>query len=291
MRTAPLAGLIILLAALSTAFPVTASYIYFMPVIVQSSSSPEVLMPGDSAILTIVMENGAASYGAGGENARDQTLSTPVNSTSLKGTSEIEVLSSDYSDIGMIGPNDNVVLYYKIRANDSLPDGTYFLDFNVKAGYDGVQIGRKIPIKVDSSGVSLSRAELPSQGSISLDVANPRDNSLSAVSIIPSASGVVFSPEEYYIGSMDPDEVFTISFALSSQNPTAELKGPINLSFSSRFKNGENWHQSDSYGTIYDPLPAKSDGSPVTLLGAGALALVLVGGYLYWKRKLPFKRG
>jgi hypothetical protein len=290
MKTTGFAVLVILLSLLLAAFPVTGSYIFYMPVIVKSSSSPEVLMPGDSAILTIVMENGAAQYGAGGENARDQTLSTPVNATWLIGTEEIEVLSSDYSDIGMIGPNDNVVLYYKIRANDSLPDGTYFLDFNVVAGYDLFQIGRKIPIKVDSSGVSLARAELPGEGSISLDVANPRDNSLSAVSIIPSAVGVVFSPEEYYIGSMDPDEVFTISFALSSENPANELKGPINLSFSSKFKNGENWHQSESYITTYNPLPEDSGGIPLNLLGGGALVLVLVGGYLYWKKKLPFKR-
>jgi len=290
MKRASLAGMALLLLFF-LADPVLSSYIYYMPVIVQSSSSPEVLMPGDSAILTITMENGAAQYGVGGENARDQTLSTPVNGTSLRGTDEIEVLSSDYSDIGMIGPNDRVVLYYKIRANNSLADGTYFLDFSVKAGYDQARISRKIPVEVDSSGLSLSRAELPGRGSISLDVANPRANSISAASIIPSGKGVVFSPEEYYIGSMDPDEVFTISFSLSSENPAASLKGPINLSFASRFKNGENWHSTKSYSTVYNPPPDPSGGSPVTFLGGGALVLILVGGYLYHKKKLPFQKG
>jgi hypothetical protein len=274
---------ILLLLALPLAFLSASAYVYHMPVIVQSTSSPEVLMPGDTAVLTIELANGAAQYGV--SERQGLTLSTPINTTKLRGTKDIEVLSGDYDDIGMIGPNDKIVLYYKIKANDSLPEGTYFLDLNVKAGYDSSQISRRIPIKVDTSELSLSRAELPGMDSISLDVANPRANTLSAVSVIPAAKGVIFSPEKYYIGTMDPDEVFTISFGLSSENPERQLKGPVNLSFQSQFKNGETWHQSQLYSMVFSPPPDGSGSRPPALLGGGVLLLAAAGGYVLWRRK------
>jgi hypothetical protein len=89
--------------------PASASYIYHIPVNIQSSTNPEVLMPGDTAILTIELQNGAAQYGAGTETLSG-TLSTPINGTILRGTKDISVISPDYKDIGMIGPTDKVTL-------------------------------------------------------------------------------------------------------------------------------------------------------------------------------------
>ena len=74
-------------------------------------------------------------------------------------------------------------------------------------------INREILIKVDDTPVGLARAETAAS-IFNLNVANPRENTLNAVTIVPSAKGIVFSPDEYYIGTMDPDEVFTISFGI-----------------------------------------------------------------------------
>ncbi len=295
------AAFVILLALLLAASTHTAlaSYIYHMPVVVQPSLSPEVLMPGDTALLTITLKNGAAQYGAG-EEAGGATLSTPVNETTLIGTDEIEVLNSGNNKVGMIGPGDEVVLYYNIKANESIPDGTYFLDFSVDAGYDSVEICRQIPIKVDSTTVSISRAELPSNGKISLDVANPRQNALSAVTIVPDGTGVEFSPEKYYIGSMRPDEIFTIEFDLSSLEPSLNE----NLSFKSIFKNGDTWHKSDVYTMTSTMISANAGGAKgtpanakagangtgasqagMTTIAAAILLLGTVGGAVLWHKK------
>ncbi len=295
------AAFVILLALLLAASTHTAlaSYIYHMPVVVQPSLSPEVLMPGDTALLTITLKNGAAQYGAG-EEAGGATLSTPVNETTLIGTDEIEVLNSGNNKVGMIGPGDEVVLYYNIKANETIPDGTYFLDFSVDAGYDSVEICRQIPIKVDSTAVSISRAELPSNGKISLDVANPRQNALSAVTIVPDGTGIEFSPEKYYIGSMRPDEIFTIEFDLSSLEPSINE----NLSFKSIFKNGDTWHESDTYTMASTALSANTDRAKGTSVGAKAganstgasqagmttiaaaiLFMGTVGGIVLWHKK------
>jgi hypothetical protein len=290
------AALVIVLALLLTALAHTAmaSYIYHMPVVVQSSLSPEVLMPGDTALLTITLKNGAAQYGTG-EEVGGATLSTPVNRTELMGTDEIEVLNSDNNKVGMIGPGDEVVLYYNIKANESIPDATYFLDFSVDAGYDSVEICRQIPIKVDSTAVSISRAELPSNGKISLDVANPRQNTLNAVTIVPYGKGVEFSPEKYYIGTMRSDEIFTIEFDLSSTQPSQTK----NLSFKSVFKNGDTWHESEAYTmtSLGITTAGNSGGAPANANGAGtaqagmttvAAAILLtgmIGGIVLWHKK------
>lgn len=267
------------------------SYEYRMPVNIQSSSTPAVLMPGDVAVLAIDLENGAASYGVGrdagsGSYAQSALLSTPINRTHLSGSDEIQVTSDDYTDLGMIGPNDKITIYYKIKAAPNITSGTYFLDFCVVGGYDMVQINRAIPIKVDTAAVSLARADVPTKTTINLNVANPRENTLNAVTIVPSAKGISFSPDEYYIGTMDPDEVFTISFSVDTANQMAQISRPINLSFVSRFKNGDTWHESDPYVTSYNP-PREMPAQNGYILPAGILVIVLLaaGGYLYRRKR------
>jgi hypothetical protein len=59
-------SLVLIFLALIIA-PASASYIYHIPVNVQSSTDPAILMPGDTAVLSIDLQNGAAQYGAGSE--------------------------------------------------------------------------------------------------------------------------------------------------------------------------------------------------------------------------------
>jgi hypothetical protein len=268
-----------------------AAYEYHMPVNIQSTITPSVLLPGDEAVLAIELTNGAASYGVGkdagaGSSAQGAILSTPLNKTSLKSTRELEVLTKDSSDLGMIGPNDKITVYYKIRAADNISSGTYLMDFQVVGGYDMTTINREILIKVDDTPVGLARAETAAS-IFNLNVANPRENTLNAVTVVPSARGIVFSPDEYYIGTMDPDEVFTISFGIKSENAAKALSSPVNLSFSAKFKNGDNWHSSKDYVTTYSPSLDNSEQSSYLLPGSIIALIVLIfGGYLYRKRKL-----
>jgi len=277
----------------------SAAYEYHMPVNIQATVTPSVLMPGDEAVVAIELQNGAATYGVGGDAgagtaAAGTVLSTPINQTTLKGTNDIQVISSDYKDLGMIGPNDKITLYYKIKTNENTPSGTYFLDFNVQGGYDMIQINRDIPVKVDSSAVNIARADVPTKPSIDLNVANPREDTLNAVTIIPSAPGVRFSPDQYYIGSMDPDEVFTISFGIDSASPAKQIQGLTNMSFVSKFKNGDNWHQSDAYTTSYSPPIDSSRQNNYRMPAVAAAIIIIIAGaglYLYRRRMKNQKKG
>jgi hypothetical protein len=270
------------------------SYEYHMPVNIEATLSPAVLLPGDEATMAVEMSNGAASYGAGkdagaGSSASGTLLSTPLNRTTLKSTPELKVLKEEQSDLGMIGPSDKITVYYKVKAADNISSGTHLLDFRVFGGYDVITINREIPLKVDETAVSMARAETDASN-FNLNVANPRENTLNAVTIVPSAKGIVFSPDEYYIGTMDPDEVFTISFGIASEDAAKPLKDPVNLSFIAKFKNGDNWHTSQAYVTTYIP-PRNVDSQSSYLLPAGVVIVIVLiaGGYLYRRRKLNGK--
>ena len=269
----------------------SAAYEYRMPVNIQPTITPAVLMPGDEAVLAIELQNGAAAYGTGGTagvgtSAAGTVLSTPINSTTLKGTNEIQVISANYQDLGMIGPNDKITIYYKIKAEENASSGTYFLDFGVVGGYDMIPINREILVKIDPAAVSLARADVPDSPSISLNVANPRENTLNAVTIVPFAPGIRFSPDEYYIGTMDPDEVFTISFGIDPEDPSKPIRGPANLSFISKFKNGDTWHESGAYVTSYmPPIDRSNQNSYLMFLGIAAAIVALAGGFYLYRRK------
>ncbi|WP_348528882.1 hypothetical protein, partial [Methanothrix sp.] len=230
-------------------------------------------------------------------------LSTPINHTTLHGTSELEVIDPDCYDLGMIGPNDSFPIYYKLQASDNVSSGTYLLGFEVQGGYDMIIIKREIPVKVDSSTVSMAIIEsapsaTPSAtpataATLNLNVANPRENTLNAVTIVPSAQGLRFSPERYYIGTMDADEVFTISFGVQSTDPVPRSgRGGSNISFVAEFKNGDTWHQSEPYIASYSlPLQDARPNNYLLPLAIGFLALLAVGGYLYRKKRLSKNGG
>ena len=288
------AAIIFILALLAAGL--VSSYEYRMPVNIEARTNPAVLLPGDEATLAIDLTNGAASYGTGrdagaGSSSYGTLLSTPLNKTVLMSTEDLKVLTEDSSDLGMIGPNDKITVYYKVRALDNISSGTHLLDFRVSGGYDMITIKRNILIKVDDAAVSLARAETDAS-TFNLNVANPRENTLNAVTIVPSADGVIFSPDEYYIGTMDPDEVFTISFGIAPADEQDGLKDPVNLSFVAKFKNGDNWHTSQPYFTMYVPPrpegPQSSYLLPILAVAAVALA---AAGYLYRKRKINGKNG
>jgi LPXTG-motif cell wall-anchored protein len=143
---------------------------------------------------------------------------------------------------------------------------------------------------VDSSAVSIASADVPTKPSINLNVANPRANTVNAVTIVPSAPGIRFSPDQYYIGTMDPDEVFTISFGIDSDNPAKPINRAVNLSFIAKFKNGDTWHESGAYVTSYTPPRDGSKQNSYLLPAGAAAAILLIGGIYLFRRKKNSKK-
>ncbi|NYT02982.1 MAG: hypothetical protein GKC10_09555 [Methanosarcinales archaeon] len=287
---------ILLLILVLLAAPLAGGYIYHIPkptLLIHSSVSPEVLMPGDTGVLTVEIENGAGQYVVQYQD-EDFTLSTPINRTWLEGSEDIQVTSQNYRDIGMIGPGDSVPLYFTIKVDQNISEGTHFLDFGLSGGYDLEEINRKIPIQIDANPLTMVRSEVPKSTTISLDVANPRQNTVNAVTVTPRARGWEFSPEEYYIGTMEADELFTIEFDLQQANPENKRapEKATNITFSCRFKNGETWHQSANYTIPFQPAEEQAPRSPWVTLALGAVVLAAGAGLFIFirRRRSPGKR-
>jgi hypothetical protein len=271
------------------------SYMYRCPeptITIGSSVSPEVLMPGDTGIVSIVIENCADQYVVSYQR-EDFSLTVPIYLVELSGTEGLEVLTGPYENVGTIGPGDQIEIYFKIKVDETVTDGNYFLDAKLVSGYEEApeEINRKIKVQVDSSDVMLIQADVPTSTSASLDVANPREGTLNAVTIIPEADGVEFSPKEYYIGTMECDEIFTIDFDLKSPS-TAEK---VDLGFKARFKNGDTWHESEVYTTTLKggaEAPTDARGPPgqgkagTTTAAAAILLPTVIGGAYFWRRRM-----
>ena len=252
----------------------------------ECSVYPETLMPGDTAIVTLTLKNSASEYTIDIDGI-DYSMNAQIQSAELSGEEYVTVISDSYYNVGIIGPGDSVELAYNIKIDDSAPDGTYFLNFNLKGSARLYSLNLKIPVTVDSSSIDAVLSETPetNPGDIILSVANNRPNTIKAASVIP-VGNATFEPAEYFIGTMDPDELFTVKFDMKENN---DLE---NIWFKLRFKNGNNWHESDALAVTFNDsknqlTKTKTDSSMnMTVIAILAIILILISGFfILMKRK------
>ncbi len=234
---------------------------------------PEVLMASDIAIVTLTLKNSASEYTIK-MDGKDYSMNAQIQSAELLSNEVVEVTSEPYYNAGIIGPGDSVDLSYTVRVRDNTPDGTYFLNFNIEGSARLYNLNLKVPITVDSSSIEAVLSETPklNPGSIILSVANNRQNTIKAATVIPQGNAT-FEPAEYFIGTMEPDELFTVKFDIQSNNLQE------NIRFKLRFKNGNNWHESDALTVMLtgaSTLRTQGAGMPSLLPVIAILTAVLI---------------
>lgn len=245
---------------------------------------PEVLMPGDSATVTLTLKNSATEYSIKMDN-KDFSMNAHIQSAQLLGNEFIEVTSDPYYNAGIVGPGDSIDLPFSIKVMDNTPDGIYFLEFNLKGAARLYSLNLKIPIRVDSSLIQSVLSEEPklNPGGIVLSVANNRPNTVNAASVVPKGNAT-FEPEQYFIGTMEPDELFTVKFDV--KNNTGD-----DVKFKLRFKNGNNWHESEPVevrlnSSRYQGLEDNERPSLFTaVLTIGAALVIIVSFFVIMKRR------
>jgi len=212
-------------------------------VMVDYSVDPAYLMPGDEGTVTITLNNAAKDYSYSvpvNNKTEIFDLSAQVLDASLSGDNHIQVTSNSYYDVGLLGPGDTIDFTYSIKVSEDAPDSIRFLDFVFIGGGDMYDVKWKIPVTVDSSGIKLINSEVGRNSDfIVLDIANVRPNTVKAVTIVPATDNVEFQPAQYFIGTMDSDEMFTIQFDIEPED------GVEQMGVKAIFKNGNNWHESD----------------------------------------------
>ena len=250
--------------------------------------NPDVFMAGDTGTVALILKNSATAYTIK-IDGRDYSMNAQVQSAQLLGNEFIEVTSEPYYYPGIIGPGDSLELPYTIKVRDNTPDGTYFLDFALIGSARLYSLNLKIPIRVDSSSIEtvLSERPIANAGKVILNIANTRPNTLQAVTVIPSGN-VTFEPATYFIGTMEQDELFTVKFDLKSENSD-------NVSFRLRFKNGDNWHETNAMRVVLDgsknPRTESGNSSILPVLAILGAAVVLIGGFFYYMRQRRARSG
>ncbi|WP_342304149.1 COG1361 S-layer family protein [Methanolobus sp. ZRKC5] len=248
---------------------------------------PEVFMPGDTGTISFTLQNSATDYSITIDGEQYDT-NARIQSASLDGVEGIKVTTSTYYGNGVIGPGESVDLTYNVEVDEGTPDGTYYLDFSIVGSSHSYNNNWRIPVKVDSSSVRV----IPSkplvlengEGVLEFDVANIHPNMLSSVSVQLEAEGIEFSPAEYFIGSMDPDELFTIE--LNAKAVAEDLSFPADLVIYAEFRNGLNEHtQQIDTRQLKHNVVENDSGSGIYIV---VLLLIVVGAgaYILYKRRM-----
>ncbi len=251
---------------------------------------PEVPMAGDTATVTITLKNSASEYTIK-MDGKDYSMNAQIQSAELLGNEFVDVTSEPYYNAGIVGPGDSLDLSYTVRIKNNTPDGTYFLNFDLKGSARLYSLNLKIPIRVESSSIQTALSETPelNPGKIVLNVANNRPNTVQAASVIP-VGNASFEPAEYFIGTMEPDELFTVKFDMKPGNPQEDLK------FRLRFKNGNNWHESEPLTVRLNgstTMQTRGAGSPsfLPVIAILAAVIIIIAGFFVYMRRRRAKSG
>jgi hypothetical protein len=256
------------------------------------TSDPEVFMPGDRGTITVTLTNTASSptVTIGGS---DFDTNARIQAAVLRPLSEgIVVLDAPYGDMGLLGPGDSIKLTFNVKVAEDAPEGTHNLELAIEGNSFDYNSRKNIPLKVDSSNIRVIPSKefklTNSESTIEFDVANTHPNELSSVSIKPEAKGVTFYPVEYFIGPMNPDELFTIEFNTVTDNLSDDGRNfsePINLTLSASYSNGINKHE-NIVSNIYIESIEETQGESSSMIIPGLLLIVIaIAGMLVYRKK------
>lgn len=132
-------------------------------------------------------------------------------------------------------------------------------------------------------------SEIPQHGSerITLEIYNAKSDTITGVTVIP-VTEFSTSPSEYFIGSMDADDVFSASFDVY----TDELE-PSNYSigFKVAFKQGNNYFESPTISEQVSVVPNNTSTESIdTGFATGVISLIVliivIVFFILWKRRI-----
>ncbi|WP_407281621.1 hypothetical protein V7O61_12325 [Methanolobus sp. WCC1] len=250
------------------------------------SCDPVVFMPGDIGTVTFTLTN-TATENSVTIDGEDYDTNARVQSAVLQGSDGgIGVTSESYTGSGVIGPGDSITLSYNVEIADDVTDGTYYLDFSMVGNSHSYNNNWRIPVKIDSASVKVIPSkpmELTNgEGTLEFDVANMHPNSLSSVSVKLSADGIDFAPEEYFVGAMDSDELFTIEV-----DAKTDLTGEVvPVTITVEYRNGINEHITE-VAVREVKLNTEEEGSGASIAVGAIMVLLMLGvpAVVFMKRR------
>ncbi len=221
---------------------------------------PAVLMPGDSGTVTITLNNMATGEIYVTEDDKTFDMNAYIVSATLGGNSNIDILDSSYTNVGLMGPGDTLELTFNIKAKEGIQNSVHFLNFELVGGSDMYDLNYRIPVKVDDRDLKLIVSNLPSTvmneiATITLDIVNTRANDVTSVIVKSVGDGVVFTPSEVFVGTITAGNKSTATFTLDTMGSSSGVK---DVSFSASYFNGDNLHSSAEVSTTINVVEQSS---------------------------------
>ncbi|AGF96379.1 S-layer domain protein [Methanosarcina mazei Tuc01] len=256
-------------------------------------SSPEVFMPGDEGTVTVTLKN-TATAATVSIDGKDYDTNARIQAAVLRPLSDgIRVQYAPYYEMGLLGPGESIKLTFNIEVEEDAREGVHNLELDIEGNSYDYNSRKNIPLKVDSSNIKVITSKplelINGQATVEFDVANTHPNELNSVSIRPAAEGLKFYPAEYFIGPMDPDELFTIKFDAVRDNSSGsdnEDSEGINMSVTASYNNGINRHENVAGNLEFatDSLPSEGN-STVAIAGVIAVIFIPAAVLLYRRKK------
>jgi len=253
-------------------------------------SEPQVFMPGDRGTITVTLTNTATTptVTIGGN---DFDTNARIQAAVLRPLSDgIVVLDAPYEDMGIQGPGDSIKLTFNVKVTEEATEGTHNLELAIEGNSFDYNSKKNIPLKVDSSNIMVIPSKeltmINGKATIEFDVANTHPNEFNSVSIKPEAEGIRFYPAEYFIGPMNPDELFTIEFtavADDSWNPRNEEGA--NMSLTANYNNGINRHVNTVGNLNFTSVSGSTESSPKAVLAGGLIIIAVPAAFLFYRRR------
>jgi hypothetical protein len=171
---------------------------------------------------------------------------------------------------------------------------TFVVSF--RNGYNLHNSSLTIPIEIintyDVAPVLYSSPSSVSKGStprIRLEVYNAKTEEITGVIVSPMTNGnFSLTPNQYFIGSMDPDDVFSASFEIDTNN--LEIGEEYDIDFRVTYKQGENYFETPSVRSSFEIVePTQSSGgigiSSIIILVLIIIIIIIVLNSAWKKRR------
>jgi hypothetical protein len=189
------------------------------------SLDPGVFMPDEIGTVTVDVQNtGARSVAIRRVTLYDQ---------------DITLESSPYDTTQYLGPGNTMQYTFTVTASSD--PGIYYPVFSLNFRDIG-SLRYPVKLEVEESVpivAVLSRPDTFAAGrkdEVKIRVANPRDNAISSVSLVPEGTGFTVTPTSAFLGTIPPDGMAEATFAITPDDGAT-------VAFRLTYKNGPNPHE------------------------------------------------
>ena len=184
------------------------------------------------------------------------------------GDNDILLTSGTYDTSSNVGPLQTRTYVFNVMTNAS--DGTYYPTFSLDFR-DANSLYYRTPVKVDNTPLMLSVVDQPdayTQGkkeTITVQVANPRQNAVKNVVLKVAGNGTTITPSEQYIGWLPANSAKNVTFDVTPNTETV-------LDLALNYDNGDNHHSVSqtlpiTFGTDKKQATPRVSNIEVTLTG------------------------